>query len=269
MSAAALRLVTTAPSRSVVPALARREAYRLVTQPLVLLGFGLWIVNAARSVYADDGPRGSFELIDSMLSFYPGIFLIVAANLVATRDRRAGSTEMLAPLPSRAEERTLALMLASLAPALVGLLLNTVVHAYFLYDDRYHVVPGIWHIVQAPVTLVGAVLLGVMFAVWAPYRAAAVIGMVAIVLVNAWLNGRPDGMLFGPMMGWAIWGVYPDVWGGLFEGSPFWHVAYLVGLAGMAGAAAWVRVADRRTAPVAAGLAAVALALAGGIGQLP
>ena len=270
MSVVAVRRVTAAPSLSVVPALARQEAYRLMKQPLVLLGFALWIVNAVRAALADhEGPRAAFEVVDTMLSFFPGVFLIVAANLVATRDRRAGSTDVLGPLPARDEERTLALMLAALVPAGLGLALNLAVHGYFLYDDRYHVVPQVGHLVQGPVTLVGAVMLGLMFAAWAPFRSVAVIAMVALVVGNAWLNGQENGMLFGPLMTWAIWGIYPDVWGGLYPGSPTWHVVYLVGLTGMAAAAAWVRVADRRTAPVVAGLCAVAVALTGGIGQLP
>lgn len=270
MSAAAVRLVTAAPSRSVVPALALQEAYRLMKQPLVLAGFGLWIFNAVRAALAEEeGPRAAFETVDIMLSFFPGVFLIVAANLVATRDRRAGSADVLGPLPVRVEERTLALMLASLAPALIGLVLNLSLHVWFLYDERYHVVPGIGNLLQGPVNLLGAVMLGLMLAAWAPFRGAAVIAMVSMVVANAWLGGQENGMLFAPLMTWAIWGIYPDVWGGIFDGSPAWHLVYLVGLTGMAAAAAWVRVADRRTAPVVAGTLAVAVMLAGAIGQLP
>lgn len=260
---------TASPAGSVVPALALLEAVRLMKQPLVLFGFFLWLVNACRSVIQDDGPRGSFEAIDSLISFYPGIFLILAANLVATRDRRAGSTDVLAPLPARAQDRTLALMLASLAPAALGLLLVLALRAYFVLDGRYEVVPGAWHVLQGPVTLVGAVMLGLMFAAWAPYRSVAVIGMAAMVVANAWLNTRPDGMLFGPMMTWPQWGTNGQVWAGVHPGSPAGHVVYLVGLTGMAAAAVWVRVAERRAAAVVAGLLAVAVTMAGAIGQLP
>jgi hypothetical protein len=47
------------------------------------------------------------------------------------------------------------------------------------------------------------------------------------------------------------------------------HVVYLLALSGMAAAAAWVRAAERRTAAVATGLVALAVAVAAGIGQLP
>ena len=263
------RVVTAAPERSLVPALARQEARRLLLHPLVLLGFGIWILNGVRAIIADGGPREAFETIDSMVTFYPGVFMILAANLVATRDRRAGSGDMLSPLPGRPGDRILALVVASFAPAVLGLGLILALDSYFVLDDRYFVAPGFWHIVQGPVTLVGGSLLGIMIAAWAPARGAAVIGMVGIVAANVWLANQPDGMLFGPVMTWPIWGIYADQWGGINAGSPAWHVVYLLGLCGMAAAAAWVRFADRRTPAVVLGIASVAVAVLGGIGQLP
>ncbi len=263
------RLVTAAPDRAVVPALARLEARRLLLHPLVLLGFGIWLLNAVRALVADGGPREAFETIDSMMSFYPGIFLILAANLVATRDLRAGSREILAPVPGRPGERVLALILASLAPALVGLLLVSALHMYFALDGRFEVTPSVWHVVQGPVTLLGASLLGIMLATWAPARGAAVIALVGMVALNVWLAGLEDGMLFGPMMTWPVWGMWAERWGGLWPGDPWGHVVYLLGLCGMAAAAALVRVSDRRRPVVVVGLCAVATAVAGGIAQLP
>jgi hypothetical protein len=263
------RLVTAAPERAVVPALARMEARRLMQHPLVLLGFGIWMLNAVRAIAANGGPRESFESIDSMLSFYPGIFLILAANLVATRDLRGGSREILAPVPARPQERVLALVLASLVPALTGLLLVTALHGYFVLDGRFEVTPSVWHVVQGPVTLLGACLLGIMLAVWSPARGTAVIALVAMVTLNVWLAGVDDGMLFGPLMTWPMWGVWSEQWAGLFPGNPSGHVVYLLGLCGMAATAALVRVADRRRPVVVLGLCTVALAVAGGLAQLP
>lgn len=268
-TALAPRVVTAAPTRAVVPALAVQEARRLLLHPLMLLGFGLWTVNAVRAVIADGGPREAFETIDSMLSFYPGIFTILVGGLVATRDRRAESREMLAPLPGRQEERLLALVLAAAVPALVGMALQLALHGYFLLDGRYLVPPGVAHILQGPVTLMGGLLLGVMVGTWAPSRASAVITMVLMVAVNVYLGARPDLAPFGPMMSWAQWGTSGSVWAGTFPGSPGWHVVYLLGLTGMAATAALLRVADRRTTLVVAGFTTLAVAVVGGVGQLP
>lgn len=263
------RVATGAPSKAVVPGLARQEARRLLLHPLMVFGFLIYLANGVRAVLADGGPREAFETIDSMLSFYPGIFTIFVASLVATRDRRAGSLEMLEPAPARQYDRVKALIVASLAPALVGMVLVVALHTYFLLDDRFVEAPGVFHLLQPATTIFGGCVLGIMLAVWVPYRGAAVIGAVVIVLANAWLSSMQDGMLFGPMMSWAIWGDFPRDWVGTFPGSPGWHVLYLAGLCGMAASAALVRVADRRTAVVVTGVASVLLAVVAGWGQLP
>ncbi|HET9858656.1 MAG TPA: hypothetical protein VFQ19_02650 [Nocardioidaceae bacterium] len=264
-----MSVITAPPVRSLVPALARQEAGRLLRHPLVLFGFGLWVWNAGLAIVDDGGPREAFQTVDSMLSFFPGIFLILAANLVATRDGRAGSRELLTPAPGRLEERVKALLLASLAPTLLGLVLVSVLHGYFLLDGRYEVAPTFWHLLQGPVTLFGACALGIMLAEWLPARGTAVIAMVAMVLLNAWLGGLEDGMLFGPLMTWPIWGVLADDWAGLFPGDAWGHVVYLVGLCGMAATAALVRASDRPRPVVVVGLLTVVVAVAGGLAQLP
>ena len=47
-----------------------------------------------------------------------GVFVILAANLVTSRDERAGTLEMLAAAPVAVASRTRALVLAALGPAL-------------------------------------------------------------------------------------------------------------------------------------------------------
>jgi hypothetical protein len=259
--------------RSIVPVLARAEARRLLLHPITLLGFAVYVVATASTVVADQGPRSAFETVALVQSFYPGTMLVLSGAMLATRDLRAGSVEVLGPLPGRAEERVKALLLAALAPALVGLVLTVGLHAVYLGLDRYarlpEAVPGVWHMLGGPVTLLGATLFGVMVGVWLPSRVAAVLGLVALVVYNLALDSRGEYQLLGMAVGWARWGLYADVWAGVVDGSPALHVVYLLALCGMAAAAAWVRVAERRTAPVVVGLVALAVAVAAGIGQLP
>jgi hypothetical protein len=275
MSALALggRLVAAPPRRSVIVVLALSEARRLLRHPLTVLGFALYLVLAGVTLFDDQGPRSAFETVAMMPTFYPGVLLVLAGTLLATRDRRAGSTEVLGPLPGRAEERVLAASLAALAPAALALVGASAVHVGYLALDRYAhtdgAVPGAWHLVSGPVTLVGAVLLGLMLGVWFPSRVAGLVGLVAIVVANLWVSGRSDLELLGPALGWARWGLYADDWAGVVAGSPALHVLYLLGLCGMAGAAAWVRVADRRTPAVVVGLVATVTAVGAGIGQFP
>jgi hypothetical protein len=271
--ASAPRLVTAAPTRSVVPALAIQEARRLLLHPLTLLGFGIYVVATATTVVGDYGPRSAFETASMVLTFYPGVLLILVGNLLATRDHRAGGDELLDPLPGRQEERVKAIGLASLAPALVGLCLTLSLHTAYLVMDRYasvpEGVPGPWHLLSGPVTLTGACLFGLMLGVWSTARVTAVVGVVAIVVANVWVDGQDDLRLLGPAFGWARWGLYADQWAGLFDGSPVWHVLYLVGLGAMAFAAAWVRVAARRGPVVVLGLLSLALAVSAGLLQMP
>lgn len=268
-----VRVVAAPPVLSVVPVLALAEARRLLLHPFTLLGFAAYLVAVVPSIVTDEGPRSAFETVSLLPTFYPGMVLVLSGAMLATRDLRAGSAEVLGPLPGRAEERVKALLLASGAPALIGLVLTVGLHALYLGLDRYaHTpegVPGIWHMLGGPVTLVGATMFGVMIGVWVPSRVAALLGLVALVVYNLALDGRGDLHLFGMAVGWARWGLYPDSWAGVFDGSPALHVVYLLALCGMAAAAAWVRVAERRTAPVAMGLVALAVAVAAGIGQLP
>ena len=59
------------------------------------------------------------------------------------------------------------------------------------------------------------------------------------------------------------------IWVGLVDGSVWWHLVYVLGLCGMAASAAVVRVAERRRTTVLVGLVSVALAVLGGVLQLP
>jgi hypothetical protein len=267
---AAPRLVAAPPARSLVPVLARQEARRLLLHPVTLFGFAAYFLTGAVSgVLADDGPRAAFESATLMLSFFPGVLMILSANLVATRDRRADSDELLAPLPGRAEERFKALALAALAPAAVALVPALALHAYYLADNRYVVAPTVWHLLAGPVTIVGACLFGIMLGLWVPARGAAVVGLVALVVANAWLDNEPSGRLFGLATTWAVWGPMADQWAGLQPGSAAWHLGYLVSLCALAVAAAWVRVADRRTPPVVLGLVALGTTVLTGTLQWP
>jgi hypothetical protein len=264
------RLVAARPVRALVPALARQEARRLLLHPLTLVGWAVYVLAVlGDTVLVDAGPRAAFESATSALSFFPGILLVLSANLVATRDRRAESEEMLAPLPGRPEERLQALALASLAPAVVGLVANLGLHAYLLVDGRYFVAPTPWQLLAGPVTLVGGCLFGYLLGIWVPGRSAAVVGLAALVVTAAWVDNHGDARLFGVATSWARFGSTLEAWAGLLPGSPAMHLGYLASLCVMAFAAAWVRVADRRTPAVVLGLVALGSTMACGIAQLP
>jgi len=255
----------------VAPALARREAVRLLRHPFMVVGFGLYVVTTGYSLFVDTSATTAFSLVNGFPSFYPGVFTILAGSLVASRDHRASTGELLGPLPGRALERVLALCLACLAPAAVMLVLTLGLHTVYLQQGVYVDEPGTAHLVQGAVTVLGGSLFGVMVGTWAPTRSAALIALVVMVFTNIWIDadGGPEDLL-GLSASFEQWGSDDGrVWGGLAPGSPGWHVTYLLGLCGLAACAALLRVAPRRTPVLLASVAALALAVAGAVWQLP
>lgn len=258
-----------APVRTVAPALALVEARRLLLHPVMAGGFAIWLLAVGQSLVAGNHVVGVFETVSGGLSFWPGVPAIVAAHMVATRDRRAGSLDLLDTLPGRAQERVRALCLASLAPALLGLVLNASLAGWYLARGEFGQTPEVWHVLQSPVTVLGACLLGIMLGVWAPNLLAPVVAMVGLVAFNLYVSERDPERLFGPAMFWADWGPYDgSVWVGLHAGSAFGHVLYLLGLCGLAAAAALLRV-SRSRGTWAFAWAALALTVVGGWVQLP
>lgn len=252
--------------------LARLETRRILLHPVSLLGWACLLAGLVVSAVNDMGPRHAHEVVDTLMSFYPGVMLILVGNLVATRDHRAGSGEMLAALPVRARGRTLALLAAAVPPALLGLLLLLGAHAVNVHLERYdgkpH--PSIGQFLQGPLTLVGAVVLGVMVARWTTARMAVVLVLVALVAANVWMNAREDNFAyFGPMMGWARWGAYAEAWGGMYAGSPEWRIGYLLGLCTLAALGALLPLVRRPRRVVVAGFAVLGLTALCGALMLP
>jgi hypothetical protein len=255
--------------RSVIPVLAFYEGRRLLTHPVTLLGWALLALHVGTAIY-DDNPIVAFVAITMSTTFYLGIFCVLAAHMVTTRDLRAGTTELVGAVPCSREQRIAALLLAAWLPALLALAVTVLTRQYFIWQDTYVEVPGLAHVLQGPVTVLGGSLLGIMFGVWLPQRVTPVLAIVAVVIGSWALDSEGSRGLFGPLVGWADWGPYDGtVWYDLRDGHPGGHVVYLLGLTGMAAVAAWLRVATHRWLAVALGVVALAVAVWGGVSQLP
>ena len=89
--------------------------------------------------------------------------------MVATRDRRAGTLDLLGDHAGpRRGARPGAAASPRSAPARLALVLNAALFVALLADDEFARRPSVWHVVQAPLTVLGACLLGTMLGVWAP-----------------------------------------------------------------------------------------------------
>lgn len=262
-------------SVSPVLVLARQETKRAFLHPVCLIGWAIFLIIIVRATLdTAAGPREAFSNADSLLTAYPGMFLILVGNLIAHRDLRAGTAELLDSLPVRAFDRTRALLLTGVPLLIVGLVASFAVHAANLAKGRYHAtaphaVPELPHLLQSPITLAGAFFLGVMIARWASARVAIVLVIVVMVVANAWLNGREDGIYFGPMMSWAAWGPTIEFWHSRLPGNPWWHLGYLLGLTSMAALGSLLVVSRRRSVVLAAGFVALGFTALSGWAMLP
>lgn len=247
---AATRRQPAAAVRSAV-SLAGQEAWHLVSHPAALTGLVLWVTTAFS--VGNDGAEEAVDVTTSGPAWSYGVAMLFAGNLVASRDRRADSGELLSATPLSRRTRTAALLLGSAGPAAVCgavvLLLAVAFDASGFYADP--LTP--WHLLQGPLTVLGAGLLGVMVARCAPVPGAVLLVLAALVTV--------------PLL--------PDPWSGLGiagwsdPGSIAWHCAYLAGLCAMAVAGALVPEARRPGRVVAVGAVLTGLTAAAGWMQLP
>src|SRR5437899_139052 len=259
-----------APRRDVWSPLARQEARRVLLHPILLVGVALSISVMAATFFHHASGRDALGAIDSAPTFFAGVLGLFAANLTATRDRRAGSREVLAPMPAREHERTRALCVASLAPALVALAAVLVAHFVFLSLGFYGTVPGAGLLLQASVTVLGGCLLGVMVGRWAPTRGAAVLTVAALIAFNVWTEGDVNARRpFGFMTSWEVWAAPGSAgYTKIIPGSPMWHVVYLLAFCGLAAVGAMLRTAPRRLPLLASGAGLVLVAIGAGIAQV-
>ena len=217
-----------------------------------------------------DGAREAFDAVTALPTWFYGVAVYFAAHLVASRDRRAHAGEWLAALPSTARARVTALCLAALVPTAVCAVVVAVGHSVLLSTQEYFIPPTSWHLAQAPVTVLGGALLGTMVARWTSVPGVALLVMTSMVLVDAWLNNRPQTVqTLATYVPWTAWPESGTAWAGFIGGSPAWHVAYLLALCGMAASGAFLRgVGATRAALVAGGLFTLAAVLTG-LAQLP
>ncbi len=236
-----------------------QEGLRIVRHPISLVGAALMITVVV--AIGDNGPGDAFHALSTGPTFFYGVFTYFAANLVAYRDRRAHTGELLAAAPSPGTSRVAGLCAGALVPALVCALFVVTVHAMNHARGLYEVAPGFFHLAQGPLTVLGAALLGIMVARLTRIPGAALLVMVAMFAWNIWTSndGEGDLQLLGTFMSW----------GSMDPGSPGWHDAYLLGLCAMAATGAFLREAARPWRVLALGALLTALTALSAFLQLP
>lgn len=241
------------------------KARRLARHPVF---FGALIfMTVTAGLEREPGPRVAYSILTSGITFFLGPFVFFAANLLASRDRRDGAEEWLSSLPAPRRARTAAALVAVGGPLVVTGLLLIVVYGAFAYADLLARDPYALELLTVPLNIMGAGLLGIMVARWAPWPGAAALVMVALVAVHVSLPER--FRLLGAYVEFARWGETSDVWVGVIDGSRGWHAVYLLALCAMAATGALLVDSRRKAAVLAIGAGFTALAVFAGWAQLP
>ena len=239
-----------------------RESRRLARHPVVWL-VPVVVIAASALDAATSGRNAAYwyGTIFTGLAFFGPIFVLFAANLVASSARRSRAEEMLSVTPTTETRRTWAMCLGIALPlAGAGAI---AAGAMALIDSVYDIPPEdvqtAGELAQIPFILAGAGLLGVLGARWLSFTGGALITFVAGTLGAVVVFGRFDSGIW-----WMWWST-----GATFEGrravpgEPWLHAAYLFGLCACATVAAVYR--DRtqwtRLAVVGAPVVAATLVL--------
>jgi len=268
--------------------MAKIEAKRLVRNPFFLLAnvvsFGLLVMMAVQGTEAKPpGDLLSWPVI-------PAFFIGLTSLVVMARQTRSteGAAEAITAAPGTEAQRTLALGLACLVPAVSGLvfmLAEIAVAAtqkpvstewWFGTMSDAHVLAAL--AANAPVACLGGGLLGVLVGRWLRFPGAAAVVVVALVAVcmfgqfPAEETTHPVLRLWTPWSSWQSGTNEEDGTAVAYGGSAIWYLVYTICLCGSALIAAmWhdrvARVAQLRAlfaGVVVIGLAALALSMTTG-----
>lgn len=247
-------------------ALGRAEIRRLLRSPLFLAALALALITAAAP-----GERTEFTMFNDFAlggpaALWCGLVCYFAGNLAATRARRGGVTEMLAPTPLSMRGHVLALALAGVAAFAVFLVVFLAGYVYW-WDIRDVAItrPTIWHVMSTPMQVLGGFTLGVLVGTWAPWRGVAPAGFFALVTAHFALADH-GAVAWGAYIEYARW---PDQGGGFLTMSPAWHLLYMGLLSAMAVVGALVWLPGPRRGLLVLGAALTLAAAAAGVAQLP
>ncbi len=245
-----------------------REARRLLRHPV------LWLVPVVVTVTsALDGASGGRTAgywsgtIFVAVAFFGPLFVLFAANLVASGARRGRAEEMLNVTPTSDTRRTLAMCLGIALPlAAIGALgAGAMALIYSLNNIPPEDAQTVGELAQLPFILAGAGLLGVLGARWLPFAGGVLITFIASTLAATIVFRRFDSGTW--WMWWSTSTTFEDAPPSV-PGNAWLHVAYLAGLCACATVAAVYRDRTQWTRLVLVGAPVLAATLALGRLQL-
>jgi hypothetical protein len=214
-----------APGPATAWALAGTEGRRLLRHPAFLAGVVVTVL-LVLLVGGDPDPDWTGWSINIVLVFAPlGWFTIVATNLMALRDRRAGTAELVDTTPATPATRTVALVLATLATIPVTAALLAAAGAYSVWRHDPVGVPVPRELAVALLLVVGGGVVGIAVARWVPRAIAGVAAVLVVIQLQVWMTQSA----ISPSRWLAFWVEQPAI--GLLDVHPrpaLWHLAWLL-----------------------------------------
>lgn len=257
-----------AAGRRTAASLIGREASRLARHPVLWLVPVVVIVTTAVDTASGGRTAGYwYGTIFVAVAFFSPMFVLFAANLVASGARRSRADEVLDVTPTADTRRTLAMSLGVALPLAGAGAIGA--GAMALIDSVNNIPPEdlqtAGELAQVPFVLAGAGLLGVLAARWLPFTGGVVITFVVATLGGVVLFGRFDSGIW-----WMWWSTATTFEGRApVPGEPWLHVAYLAGLCACAIVAAVYRDRTQWQRLALIGVPVVATTLVLGWLQLP
>jgi hypothetical protein len=260
MSAAAVQIATS-PHAQAAPtllSLARADARRFARHPLFIFGVLCLAALAVSSVVQQSSGDADTMAGALLIAFALGVFGFVIAHRLTTSLRRSGDLADTAPVSQR--QRTAALCLACLVPALAATLMTVfmiVTGALWPPEGATPDAPVAWFgdepdiemlailIAAGPVAALGGPLLGVAVARWAPFRGSALLGVVLLIMAAVMPSEAPGA--WRALTPWAALVDLVVVNSQLISSSivddvsPQWYLGFVLCLCGLAAVAALLR----------------------------
>jgi hypothetical protein len=245
-------------------ALGSVEARRLLRHPAYAIGLTFIAVFAVSTSIADGvdtWPNVIYIVLALALLLIYAPVTIIAANRVAAATFRRRSRAALDAAPMSDRQRIVALVVGLVrGPVLVAfacsaalLLLQPATSSTGVDPSNVVIERNPLEYLEIPALVLGAGLLGIAIARWLPWP-----GTMPVLVLAVWLgtiamykSAGPDGVI--PTQTWfALWPVWVASESGMAMQQPLHremaHLAYLLGLGGLAGVAALFRSAGSRRA---------------------
>jgi hypothetical protein len=226
--------------------LARRETWRLVRHPAVVIGYVLSAIALLVLCGSTGGIVQGQATMVGISAFPLAGLTLVAANLAPLRSRRFSAQGMVDTTAVSPSTRIAAHIVSTLGPATVFALMVGGWFTYLVVADGPGSTPSIAELAKGPVLVLCAGVCGVLIASWVPTPLVAAPAVVLLGFVEAGLATPAPAHRTIRWLAW--WVPQPeDVPVELWDRRPVVHLGYLLSLAVLVAAVAIVRSIPRRT----------------------